>query len=87
MPGASSTRQLAYLVRHGMSGLEAIRAATTDAAECLGWVERVGSLEVRRFADLVAVNGDLTGDVTLLERPVAVVKGGVTVRDDRLGRG
>jgi imidazolonepropionase-like amidohydrolase len=86
-PHGRNARQLAYLVRHGMRPLEAIRAATVDAAECLGWSDRVGSLTVGRFADLVAVDGDPTADVTLLERPLVVVKGGVAVRDDRLGRG
>jgi imidazolonepropionase-like amidohydrolase len=52
-------------------------------AECLGWSDRVGSLEVGRFADLVAVDGDPTVDVTVLERPVVVARGGVVVRDDR----
>jgi len=82
-PHGLNARQLAYLVRYGMTPIEAIRAATVDAAECLGWSDRVGSLEVGRFADLVAVDGDPSVDVTVLERPIVVVKGGVVVRDDR----
>jgi imidazolonepropionase-like amidohydrolase len=84
-PHGRNARQLAYLVRYGMTPIEAIRAATVDAAECLGWSDRVGSLEVGRFADLVAVDGDATVDVSVLERPAVVVKGGIVVRDDRPG--
>jgi imidazolonepropionase-like amidohydrolase len=72
------------MVRHGMRPLDAIRAATAGAAECMGWTDRVGSLSPGSFGDLVAVDGDATADVTLLERPVVVVKGGVVVRDDRI---
>ncbi|MEW6225807.1 MAG: amidohydrolase family protein [Chloroflexota bacterium] len=76
-------RQLAWFVRCGMSPLAAIRSATTVAAECLGWADRVGSLSPGRFADLVAVEGDPLADVTLLERPLVVVKGGRIARDRR----
>jgi imidazolonepropionase-like amidohydrolase len=76
-------RQFAYLVRLGLRPLTAIRMATTWAAELMGWSDRVGSLAPGRFADLVAVDGDPLVDVTLLERPVVVVKGGIVVRDDR----
>ena len=47
----------------------------------MGWADRVGSLAVGRFADLVAVEGDPLEDMTELERPVAVVKGGRSVFD------
>jgi imidazolonepropionase-like amidohydrolase len=59
-----------------MSPLDAIRTATTVAAEAMGWSERVGSLAVGRYADLVAVAGDPLDDLIELERPMAVVKGG-----------
>jgi imidazolonepropionase-like amidohydrolase len=73
-------RQFREYVRCGMPPLEAIRTATVNAAECMGWGDLVGSLEVGRFADLVALEGDPLDDVTLLERPVVVAKGGVLVR-------
>jgi imidazolonepropionase-like amidohydrolase len=66
-----------------MSPLAAIRSATTVAAACMGWSDRVGSLAPGRFADLVAVDGDPLADVTLLERPVVVAKGGDVVVDRR----
>jgi imidazolonepropionase-like amidohydrolase len=82
-PHGLNGRQLASYVKAGMSPLEAIRSATTVAAELMGWSDRVGSLAPGRFADLVAVGGDPLADVTELERPVVVAKGGVVVRDDR----
>jgi imidazolonepropionase-like amidohydrolase len=82
-PHGWNARQLAYMVRHGMRPLDAIRAATVVAAECLGWAGRVGRLAPGRFADLVAIDGDPLADVTVLERPVVVVKGGTVIRDDR----
>ena len=83
-PHGLNARQLASMVRHGMRPLDAIHAATMGAADCLGWAGRVGSLAAGAYADLVGVAGDPLADVTLLERPVAVVKGGVVVRDDRI---
>jgi imidazolonepropionase-like amidohydrolase len=68
-----------------MTPLAAIRSATTVAAEAMGWDDRVGSLAVGRFADLVAVDGDPLDDVSVLERPVLVAKGGEVVLDRRLG--
>ncbi len=84
-PHGDNAIQLAYYVRYGLSPLAAIRSATLWAAECIGWDDRVGTLEPGLFADLVAVDGDPLVDVTLLERPVAVVKGGIQV--DRVGAG
>lgn len=76
-------KQFASYVRNGMRPLAAIRSATIEAAECLGWADRVGSLAPGRFADLVAVDGDPLADITVLERPVAVVKGGRVALDTR----
>ncbi len=82
-PHGTNAIQFGYMVRLGMTPLQAIRAATVDAAELMGWSDRVGSLEPGRFADLVAVAGDPTADVELLRAPVVVMKGGTVVRDDR----
>jgi imidazolonepropionase-like amidohydrolase len=71
--------QLGYQVRLGQTPLDAIRSATTVAAECMGWEDRVGSLRPGRFADLVAVTTDPLVDIEVLRRPAAVIKGGVRV--------
>ncbi|HEX3930438.1 MAG TPA: amidohydrolase family protein [Nocardioides sp.] len=79
-PHEFAARQLAYHVRHGQSPLDAIRSATTRAAELMGWQERIGRLEPGWYADLVAVAGDPLADVRLLEDVRFVMKGGQVVR-------
>jgi len=86
-PHGLNARQLRYLVRYGMAPRDAIAAATSGAADCMGWGDRVGRLEPGCHADLVAVAGDPGADVTVLERPIVVIKGGVLVRDDRPASG
>jgi imidazolonepropionase-like amidohydrolase len=83
-PHGQNARQFASYVRAGMTPLAALRTATTNAAELMGWSDRVGSLAPGRFADLVAVAGDPLADVTELERPVVVAKGGRPVLDQRM---
>jgi imidazolonepropionase-like amidohydrolase len=82
-PHGLNGRQFAWYTRLGMSPLAAIRSATTVAAELMGWSDRVGSLAPGRFADLVAVAGDPLADITVLERPVVVAKGGAVAFDAR----
>jgi imidazolonepropionase-like amidohydrolase len=74
-PHAWVGKQFAYMVRHGMTSMEAIRSATVAAAELLGWEDRVGSIAPGKLADLVAVAGDPTDDVSLLEDVGFVMKG------------
>jgi imidazolonepropionase-like amidohydrolase len=80
-PHGLNARQFAWYIRCGMTPLDAIRTATTVAAEAMGWSDRVGSLVVGRYADIVAVAGDPLDDVTELERPTVVIKGGRIVFD------
>jgi len=79
-PHGDNGRQFAKMVQWGMTPLQAIQAATRNAAEALGQTGDVGAIEVGRYGDLVAVTGDPTQDVRLLEKPDAVVKGGVQVK-------
>ena len=81
-PHGDNARQLAVMVRYGMTPAEAIRSATIDAAEALGSKD-VGAIEVGRWADLVAVTGDPTADVALLEAIPFVMKGGEVVKQAR----
>jgi imidazolonepropionase-like amidohydrolase len=81
-PHGDNARQFAKMVEWGMTPGQAIRAATTSAAEALGRSADVGSLAPGHWADMVAVKGDPTRDVRLLEHPAAVLKGGVPVALD-----
>jgi imidazolonepropionase-like amidohydrolase len=82
MPHGQVGKQFRTMVTYGMTPLEAIRAATRNAAEALGRTRDVGGIAVGRFGDLLAVRGDPLRDVTVLERPDAVVKGGALINRD-----
>jgi imidazolonepropionase-like amidohydrolase len=66
----------------GMPPVEIIRAMTVSAAELLGWQDRVGSIEPRKFADLIAVAGDPLLDIAELEHVKFIMKGGQVVRNE-----
>ncbi len=79
MPHSQVGRQFATMVTYGMTPLEAIQAATRNAAQALGREHEVGAIAVGRYGDLVAVTGDPTQNVRLLEAPDAVLKGGMLI--------
>ncbi|RVT40768.1 metal-dependent hydrolase family protein [Sphingobium algorifonticola] len=81
MPHDQVGRQFKVMVEYGMTPIQAIQAATRNAAEALGKDKDVGAIAVGRYADMVAVTGDPLSDVRLLEKPDAVIKGGVLVAD------
>ena len=73
--------ELVALTKRGMPPLEVIRAATINAAELMGWQDKVGALEPGHYADLIAVDGDPLADITVLQRVKFVMKGGTVVKD------
>ncbi len=75
-PHGWNGKQFAHMVRWGMTPLQAIPAATTRAAELLGWSDRVGRIAPGYLADLIAVDGDPLQDVARLEKPAFVMKDG-----------
>lgn len=85
--GQSSVRMLRAYSEAGMSNIEVIRAATLNAAELLGgpWKDRIGSIEPKKLADLIAVEGDPLKDINALERVKFVMKGGTVIKND-IGR-
>ena len=76
--------QFPYYVKWGMTPAQALRMATTDAAESLNFDmgKQVGIVEKGKFADLVAVTGDPLTDITELQRIKFVMKGGVVFRNE-----
>lgn len=75
-PHGENARQLPYMVRYGMTPMQAIRSATLTAAELMGWEDRVGSIAPGRYADLIAVEGDALADLESFMRVSFVMKGG-----------
>jgi imidazolonepropionase-like amidohydrolase len=78
-PHGLNAHEFAVYVQMGMTPLQAIQTATVNAADLLGW-KQIGSIEAGNFADIIAVNGDPTKDVTLLQAPAFVMKGGVVYK-------
>jgi imidazolonepropionase-like amidohydrolase len=81
-PHGLNAHEFAVMVKLGLSPLQAIQAATINAADLLGWTGQVGSLEPGAWADVVAVDGDPLKDVTTLERVKFVMKGGEVVKNE-----
>ena len=81
-PHGLNAHEFAVMVKLGLTPLQAIQAATVNAADLLGWQGKVGSLEPGAWADIVAVDGDPLKDVTTLERVKFVMKGGDVVKNE-----
>ena len=80
-PHGLNAREFAAYVRMGLTPMQAIQTATVNAADLLGWSDRIGSIEAGKFADLIAVTGDPSKDVSVLERVGFVMKGGQVFKD------
>jgi imidazolonepropionase-like amidohydrolase len=80
--GELSVTILVNLHQAGMPALDVIRAITVNAAEMLGWQDKIGAIEPGKFADLVAVTGDPVTDITELERVRFVMKNGEVIKND-----
>jgi len=64
------------MVKYGMTPMQAIQAATSNAADLLGHADELGSIKAGKYADLIAVSGDPLKDISLLERVEFVMKNG-----------
>jgi imidazolonepropionase-like amidohydrolase len=81
-PHGLNAHEFAVMVKLGLTPLQAIQAATINAADLMGWPGKVGSLDPGAWGDIVAVDGDPLKDVTTLEHVKFVMKGGEVVRND-----
>lgn len=79
MPHAIAGGQFKVMVEYGMTPIEAIRAATINAADALGRSDDVGEIKVGAYADLIAVDGDVLTNVRMLENVDMVIKNGVII--------
>ena len=79
-PHGDNAKQFAYMVKYGMTPAQAIRAATSSAADLIGRAKDVGTVEAGKYADLIAVSGDPLKDVRVLENVGFVMKGGVVYK-------
>ena len=79
-PYGTSARQFAFMVKYGMTPIQAIQAATINAADLLGKRDFLGSLKTGKYADLIAVEGDPLTDISILEHVSFVIKEGKIVK-------
>ncbi|MBZ5490650.1 MAG: amidohydrolase family protein [Acidobacteriia bacterium] len=85
-PHGDNAKQFFYMVKFGMTPAQAIRAATSSAADLIGRAKDVGTLESGKFADVIAVIDDPLQNVRALENVGFVMKGGVVVKDQITGK-
>jgi imidazolonepropionase-like amidohydrolase len=78
----NQAKEFEYYVNYGMTPMQAIRTATSVAADLLGWGEKTGTIEAGKWADLVAVSGDPLRDIAELERVKFVMKDGVVSKNE-----
>jgi imidazolonepropionase-like amidohydrolase len=71
-----------YVNQYGMTPLAAIQSGTLNAADLMGWTDRVGSLDAGKWADIIAVQGDPLADVRILQHVPFVMKAGVIYKDE-----
>lgn len=73
-------KEFAYMVKWGMTPMQAVRSATLDAATLLGTQDKVGTIEPGKLADIVAVHGNPLADITVIEKVDFVMKGGMVYK-------
>jgi len=80
-PHGDNAKQFATMVKFGMTPPQAIRTATQNSADLIGRSKDVGTIEVGKYAEIIAVSGDPLQDVTVLQNVGFVMKGGVIYKD------
>ncbi len=85
-PHGDNARQLATMVRFGMTSAQALRTATFNSADLIGRSKDVGTVEAGKFADIIAVSGDPLQDITKMQDVGFVMKGGIVYKDKLTGK-
>ena len=75
-PHGWNGKQFFHMVKWGLTPMQAIQAATVNAADLMHWKDKVGSIKTGKFADIIAVKNDPLKDVKSLEKVQFVMKGG-----------
>ena len=81
-PHGGNGKQFFYMVKYGLTPMQAIQSATVNAADLLGWKDRTGSITKGKWADIIAVDGDPTADITILEHVKFVMKSGKVYKNE-----
>jgi imidazolonepropionase-like amidohydrolase len=76
----NAAQEFVWMTRYGMPPLEALRSATSAAAELIGWQDRIGALEPGKFADVIAVEGNPVDDIASMKKVAFVMKDGVVYK-------
>jgi imidazolonepropionase-like amidohydrolase len=81
-PHGDNGKQFFYMVKYGMSPMAAVQAATINAADLLGWKDKVGSIKAGKLADIIALDADPMADVSALTKVRFVMKGGQVIKGE-----
>ena len=81
-PHGINARQFAFMVKYGMTPMQAIQSATRNAADLIGKPELLGSLQPGKYADIIAVSGDPLENIRLLENVKFVMKEGMVYKQE-----
>ncbi len=81
-PHGNNGKQFFYMVKYGLTPMQAIQAATINAADLLGWKEKIGSITKGKYADIIAVANDPLGNIQSLEKVQFVMKEGKVYRNE-----
>jgi len=79
-PHGNNGKQFAYMVRYGLTPMQAIKSATIWGAQVMSHEDEIGSISIGKYADMIAIKGDVLNDITLLEHVDGVIKGGELVK-------
>jgi imidazolonepropionase-like amidohydrolase len=82
MPHGLNAHEFGKMVEMGLTPLQSIQAGTANAADLLGWADKIGTIEAGKWADIIAVDGDPLRGVTTLEHVKFVMKGGEVVKNE-----